>query len=554
MSQVIQTNVPSLTAQRNLSGTGNALATSLQRLSSGYRINSAKDDAAGLAISERFSAQITGLNQAKRNANDGISLAQTAEGALKTSADILQRVRVLAVQSANATNSASDRQALNDEVNALTAELNRIAQTTEFNGRKMLDGSFTSALFQVGANANQTITATSGNFTTSAYGNYRIGGRVADTLGGGGDMVLGTSTAGGMAFVANITTGVPGTADSMAAGKLTVAGQAGSYDISFEKNASAKLIAEKVNAVTQSTGVSASARTEIELVGMQAGSSYTIELASNNANDQAVTIAFTVGADKTGGTGVSSTDQLASAVDAFNKQAAKTGVSARVNDKGDGITLVNDNGENIRMALTSAGGDSNGSLTLRQAGVDKDGNALTGNDLMVGTAAASSATLNVVATGEHLGTAANTVTITGQLTFDSEAAFSVTEEEGKSTFLNDAAVGDGKAVGAQLQAVQTADVSTVASSNRTIALIDSALQRINTQRASYGALQSRFTNTIANLQVTSENMSASRSRIRDTDFAEETAELTRAQILQQAGTAMLSQANSLPQQVLSLLR
>ena len=542
MSQVIQTNVPSLTAQRNLSGTGNALATSLQRLSSGYRINSAKDDAAGLAISERFSAQITGLNQAKRNANDGISLAQTAEGALKTSADILQRVRVLAVQSANATNSASDRQALNDEVNALTAELNRIAQTTEFNGRKMLDGSFTSALFQVGANANQTITATSGNFTTSAYGNYRIGGRVADTLGGGGDMVLGTSTAGGMAFVANITTGVPGTADSMAAGKLTVAGQAGSYDISFEKNASAKLIAEKVNAVTQSTGVSASARTEIELTGMEAGSSYVIELASNNSNDQYVTIAFTVGADRAGGaasTDISSTDQLASAVDSFNKQAAKTGVSARVNDKGDGITLVNDSGEDIRMALKA---DSSGNgLTLRQAGVDKNGNALNDEGI-------HETNNNMTLSKDTTGLAGTGVTITGQVTFDSEAGFAVTDDQGQ--FISETDV----AVGAQLQAVQTADVSTVASSNRTIALIDSALQRINTQRAAYGALQSRFTNTIANLQVTSENMSASRSRIRDTDFAEETAELTRAQILQQAGTAMLSQANSLPQQVLSLLR
>ncbi|MBR4737416.1 MAG: flagellin [Rhodocyclaceae bacterium] len=539
MSQVIQTNVPSLTAQRNLSGTGNALATSLQRLSSGYRINSAKDDAAGLAISERFSAQISGLNQAKRNANDGISLAQTAEGALKTSADILQRVRVLAVQSANATNSASDRQALNDEVNALTAELNRIAQTTEFNGRKMLDGSFTSALFQVGANANQTITATSGNFTTSAYGNYRIGGRVADTLGGGGDLVLGTSTSGGMAVVANV---FAQSESNITAGTLTVAGQAGTYEISYDAKSSAKLIAEKVNAVTQSTGVSASARTEIELTGMEAGSSYVIELASNNSNDQYVTIAFTVGADRAGGaasTDISSTDQLASAVDSFNKQAAKTGVSARVNDKGDGITLVNDSGEDIRMALKA---DSSGNgLTLRQAGVDKNGNALNDEGI-------HQTNNNMTLSKDTTGLAGTGVTITGQVTFDSEAGFAVTDDQGQ--FISETDV----AVGAQLQAVQTADVSTVASSNRTIALIDSALQRINTQRAAYGALQSRFTNTIANLQVTSENMSASRSRIRDTDFAEETAELTRAQILQQAGTAMLSQANSLPQQVLSLLR
>ncbi|MBQ1658030.1 MAG: flagellin, partial [Rhodocyclaceae bacterium] len=217
-AQVINTNVPSLNAQRNLSGTGSALAVSLQRLSSGLRINSAKDDAAGLAISERFSAQIIGSNQARRNANDGISLAQTAEGALKTSADILQRVRVLAVQSANATNSPSDRQALNDEVNALTAELDRIARTAEFNGRKMLDGSFTSAIFQVGPNANQTITATSANFTTNSYGNYRIGGRVADTAGGPGDLVLGTNEAGAVRAQA----GNPGGDSIIGAGTLTV--------------------------------------------------------------------------------------------------------------------------------------------------------------------------------------------------------------------------------------------------------------------------------------------------------------------------------------------
>ena len=160
MAATINTNVASLTAQRNLGMSQASLNTSIQRLSSGLRINSAKDDAAGLAISERFTSQIRGLNQAVRNANDGISLAQTAEGALASSGNILQRVRELAVQSANATNSASDRQALNAEVNQLTSELDRIAKTTDFNGRKLLDGSFTSAAFQVGANANQTITAT----------------------------------------------------------------------------------------------------------------------------------------------------------------------------------------------------------------------------------------------------------------------------------------------------------------------------------------------------------------------------------------------------------
>ena len=174
MASTINTNVASLTAQRNLGMSQTSLNTSIQRLSSGLRINSAKDDAAGLAISERFTSQNKGLNQAVRNANDGISLAQTAEGALKASGDILQRVRELAVQSANASNSAGDRQALQAEVGQLVSELDRISKTTEFNGTKLLDGSFGTQQFQVGANANQTIVAATGNLRTSTYGNNQL--------------------------------------------------------------------------------------------------------------------------------------------------------------------------------------------------------------------------------------------------------------------------------------------------------------------------------------------------------------------------------------------
>ncbi|MDH5601606.1 MAG: flagellin, partial [Gammaproteobacteria bacterium] len=176
MPQVINTNIMSLNSQRNLNTSQSALQTSLQRLSSGLRINSAKDDAAGLAISERFTSQIRGLDQAVRNANDGISLAQTAEGALAESGNILQRIRELAVQSANATNSASDRQALQSEVSQLVSELDRIASSTEFNGQKLLDGTFGTAIFQVGANANQTIQATTANFRANNFGNYRVEG------------------------------------------------------------------------------------------------------------------------------------------------------------------------------------------------------------------------------------------------------------------------------------------------------------------------------------------------------------------------------------------
>ena len=225
MSSTINTNINSLTAQRNLGQTTNALSTSIQRLSSGLRINSAKDDAAGLGISQRFTSQIRGLNQAVRNANDGISLAQTAEGALGSAGTILQRVRELAVQSANATNSASDRAALNAEVGQLTAELDRIAKTTQFNGTNLLDGSFGSAIFQVGANANQTITATSANFSTNKYGNNRIGSVVAATAGSVGDLVTG-STADAVASSSGAAAAI--TSRITAPGTITVSGATGS--------------------------------------------------------------------------------------------------------------------------------------------------------------------------------------------------------------------------------------------------------------------------------------------------------------------------------------
>ncbi|WP_418648454.1 flagellin [Thauera butanivorans] len=512
MSQVINTNVPSLTAQRNLSTSGNSLATSLQRLSSGLRINSAKDDAAGLAISERFTAQINGLNQATRNANDGISLAQTAEGALASSGEILQRIRTLAVQSANATNSASDRKALNDEVNALTSELNRIAQTTEFNGRKLLDGSFTSATFQVGANANQTITATSANFGTTAYGNYRIGGMAATSTGGAGDL-----TVGGTAGV-NLAQGDTGASAIAADGVLTINGTYGTAEVEYAAEASAKDVAAKINAATESTGVSASARTEVHLTDFVAGSSYVLKLASNNGTDQAQTLSFTVGSAGTG-------DDYADAIKAFNDVAAKTGVTAKLNAEGNGIVLTNAEGSDIKLVNDS---EAASVFTVKDIGGTDIVAAVAGED---GSGAFGGAE----------------VWVTGQLTFDSNASFSVTDDQGQFLLAS-------TATASQLQAVSEMDVSTVDASNRTLAMVDAALASINSQRAKYGALQSRFENTIANLSTTSENMSASRSRILDTDFASETANLTRSQILQQAGTAMLSQANALPQNVLSLLR
>ena len=500
MTSTINTNVNSLTAQRNLSMSQTSLSTSLQRLSSGLRINSAKDDAAGLNISERMTSQIRGLSQAARNANDGISLAQTAEGALGAAGTILQRVRELAVQSANATNSASDRAALNAEVGQLTSELDRIAKTTEFNGQKLLDGSFGSAVFQVGANANQTITATTANFSTSKYGNNRIGSAVAATAGGVGDLVTGSAAG------ANASTAITGAASTIAANSIIVNGALGTSTVTVTAGDSAKTVAANINAKTGTTGVTASARTQIDATTLTASTSYSLSVISDNST--AATISFSVGS------GGNTADGLAGAISAFNDKSSTTGVTAKLNTAGTGITLTNESGNDIKIT-TSA---TSGAITVQA-------------QTLAANAAAS-------------------VYVTGAVTLDSEKTFGI------SNTASAAGLGYFTAAtsGSQLQAASTLDVSTVDSSTRTLATVDSALAAVNGQRASFGALQSRFDTTISNLRTTSDNLSASRSRIQDADFAAETANLSRAQILQQAGTAMVAQANQLPQGVLALLR
>jgi len=564
MAQIINTNIASLNAQRNLNTSQSALATSLQRLSSGLRINSAKDDAAGLAISERFTAQIRGLDQARRNANDGISLAQTAEGSLQSAGDILQRIRELSVQAANATNSAGDRAALNAEVQQLTQELQRIATTTEFNGQKLLDGSFTTAVFQVGANANQTIVANSGNYQTNAYGNYRIGGLAAFKEGGVGDLVAGTTGAAGDAYGdallalagAGDVSGVNGAA---AAGDFRITSASGAFDVFYNAGASAADIAAAVNQT--SSGVRATALTEVVLGdedadagGFAQNSSYTFYI-STDYSGSGLDPKYTTISFKTGGTDgtvkVNSADQLNAAVQAFNDAAGKTGFSATVVQTETGnwtIKLTSEAGKDLRIMNDSAADNADGTsldvLVSDIAGLDGDVNTV---DNMADVLAAADAT-GTWADGDG-------TWYTGRVIFDSDKSFSIT------TAVDDVfqdATGPGTAAagtyGAQMQTVAKMDVSTYDSALRTLSIVDSALASINGQRARYGALQTRFENTITNLQTTSESLSASRSRIRDADFAAETAALTRAQILQQAGTAMLAQANAIPNNVLTLLR
>ncbi|ATS21286.1 MULTISPECIES: flagellin [Xanthomonas] len=399
MAQVINTNVMSLNAQRNLNTSSASMSTSIQRLSSGLRINSAKDDAAGLAISERFTTQIRGLDVASRNANDGISLAQTAEGAMVEIGNNLQRIRELSVQSSNATNSSTDRDALNSEVKQLTAEIDRVANQTNFNGTKLLDGSFSGALFQVGADAGQTI------------GINSIVDANVDSLGKAN-------------FAASVSgAGVTGTAT--ASGSIT--------------------------------GIS---------------------LAFNDASGTAKTV--TIGDVK-----VANGDDAA----AINKK-----VAAAINDKLDQTGMY-------------ASIDTSGNLKLESLKAGQDFTSLS-----MGTSSATGVTVGAGLTTASAASGSTAVTLTNL------------------------------------------DISTFAGSQQALEIVDKALTAVNSSRADMGAVQNRFTSTIANLSATSENLSASRSRIRDTDYAKETAELTRTQILQQAGTAMLAQAKSVPQNVLSLLQ
>jgi flagellin len=478
MASVINTNTASLNAQRNLSTSQSALSTSLQRLSSGLRINSAKDDAAGLAISERFTSQIRGLDQAKRNANDGVSLLQTAEGSLQSTGDILQRVRELSVQSANATNSAGDRKAIQAEVGQLLSEADRISQTSEFNGLKLLDGSFGSASFQVGANAGQTIQATTANFRTNNYGNNQSSAAPPATT------TTGTAYSGGTFDIQGLKTAT----------------------VTATTTDTAQTLAASINGKTSDTGVTATAKTE-EAVKFAANGVYSLAVTSDNGTASNVT--FTVGANNASG--------LASAVSAFNDVSSTTGVTAKLNDAKDGLVLTNVAGNNIKLENKST------ASTFTAASIGADGTATTAATVATGGSA---------------------VTM-GYISMNSDKGFS----------LGTVTAGNGVGTGpATLNSVSSIDVSTVDGSNKALKILDSALASVNSQRATFGALQSRFETAVSNLESTSENLSASRSRIQDTDFASETAKLTRGQILQQAGTAMLAQANSLPNGVLSLLR
>ena len=465
MAQTINTNIASLTAQRTLNKSQSSLTTSLQRLSSGLRINSAKDDAAGLAISERFTGQIRGLVQAARNANDGISLAQTAEGSLKEVSNNLQRIRELAVQSANATNSSSDRAALQTEVSQLIAEVDRVALQTTFNGTKLLDGTFTNKTFQIGANSGETINV-----------NQIASARTSDL---------------GAAYSASVT-GSAITGD-VSAGELLING----VDIGAVTG-DAKLVAAKINSLS-GTGVTATAN-------------------ATTVTGTSMTAATLTGTITINGVQTASISTLGADADA-DRDAVVAGINA----------------------ISAATG-----VTATNTGADASGVVLTASDGRNITHSFS--TLTAAATG--LGAATTT---RSSITLDSSGSQGIALSGSDETV---AGFTDNQTQAATLSgtAVANIDISSVQGANDALAAVDAALETINSSRATLGAVQNRLESVVSSLQERSENLSAARSRIKDADFAAETANLTRGQILQQAGVAMLAQANSLPQNVLSLLQ
>ena len=491
MAIVVNTNISSLTAQRNLTGSGKLLSQSLQRLSSGLRINSAKDDTAGLAISTRMSAQVRGLNQAARNANDGISLAQTAEGAMSEITNNLQRIRELAIQSANSTNTATDRASLDAESTQLISEITRVATQTQFNGLGLLDGTFTSKAFQVGANANQTISIDSiANAQATALGSNTLTG-VGTVIGAGGVGVT-------KAAAADLTGGNTVAIES----DLTITTLNGGTTaaISYAALSDAKAIATAINNAAAGVGVTATATNTASIGSLGSAGNITMTL-----NGSAISAT------------VADTTDLTALMGAINGAQAATGVTATFTSSTSKAALT----------LTTADGRDISVLNFNNSGATKTVN-FSGQVLTGGAATDSSIKSGVIALSSTKGA----ITLAGANT---DVFSSATQQSAFS-------------------AVANVSLTTDTNAQLAIAVVDAALGQISSSRGNLGAIQNRFESTIANLMNVSENISAAQSRIVDADFAAETASLTKSQILQQAGLAMLSQANQVPQAALTLLQ
>ncbi len=560
MASVVNTNVMSINAQRQLGKSQATQNEAMERLSSGLRINSAKDDAAGLAISTGFNSQITGINQAVRNANDGVSMTQTAEGSMDEMTNILQRMRELSVQSANDTNSSSNRESIQKEVDQLHSELDRIASTTEFNGTKLLDGSAGETTLQIGANSGQTLS-------------FSIDGVTTNDLGLNGNLNKAELNSGRVGTTATADADLLVNGENIGAVASKVGNQAGA-------------IVDAINLKTAETGVTASAYNVIQ------GS-------SESSTVNGITDGMTIKAGSAGTVTLGATSSMDNLVETINRDVA--GVTASKGDNGE-LLLTNDNGEDIVVGGSQAGSGITDDVYTGYVALD------SADDTPIGITGANPDTsgfrtsngagsMNVVIAAGSV-VAADKITINGEdLTYTGAATISasadaaivainaLTDETGVTASINDTAgqvitlsSADGSAVeilsGRDAQADRLTsltkmgmdiemggkvvdslgtNVSTVQGATDSITKIDEALDKITSSRANLGAIQNRLSSTISNLENVSQNLSASNSRIQDADFASETSKMSKAQILQQAGTSMLSQANASSQSVLSLL-
>ena len=603
MPQIINTNIASLNAQRNLNASQSDANVALERLSSGLRINSAKDDAAGLAISTRFESQITGLNMAQRNANDGISLAQTAEGALDEVTANLQRIRELSVQSANATNSLSDRQALNQEVQQRIAEIDRIAAQTSFNGLKVLDGTLGTQTFQVGANAGETI----GVSGLDAKGNM-LGGILAQTEGFAATAVnateaptdLGTTydyTAAGFEGTVNgVAISVPSSdytdIDGMVAAINTQLGTSDELSgISVEadgtsivwKNGTAEPLNIEGAYYDTSTVASYDQTTTVTDLpsGASTGMGITVSNMANLDAEVTVSLGVTKDTDPTGSVtvtlpaGSKSPEDLASAIQTQLAEDGYGDLSVEISG-GDFVITNNTTGGAVydiaNFSVAPAGlsiaapeaVDAGSTIASQFASGDND-QALDFDVTINGTAISieGATSLNdiiakVNAQSGDTGVKANLNSDNDDIIFSSQFGESFEVTITSPQILDDTSarisLADIETDEDNVVTMRQIDISTRDGSEEALVAVDYAFDKINSFRAELGAIQNRFESTIANLATTSENLSASNSRIRDADFAAETAELARTQVLQSAGLSVLAQANARPQQVLQLLQ
>ena len=497
MGLVVNTNISSMNAQRSLDASGVQMSRAMQRLSSGSRINNGSDDAAGLAIATRLNAQVRGVNQAMRNANDGMAMLQTAEGGLGEVTNIITRIKELAVQSANGSNSSTDRTSIDAEVQALVSEVTRIAVQTKFGNTLLLDGSF-NGVFQVGTDAGQTVSQSISNFKASA-----LTGSVASqtvTLNADIDAVGAALTAfAGLTSSGLLLSGPKGIAFTRA----TAAGDDTSS--SMENSQSAIAAAKVINEATTTTGISATVNAATKTVTGVFGNAINVDSSDANhtikINGQTLTVNVT-------GTAATGRNQV---VTAINSQI--TGV-------------------------TAAAGAANGDIVLTAA---------DGRNISVVAAGTANNTVGKEVFGFTTAVAAETVLARGTVTL--QAGGNLT-----STFTNGTQVSGAGAATAAATALSSLSVTSVANANTTMFVADAILDTISTARGNLGAAQNRLASTVANLGVVAEKVSDAKSRILDADFAAETSALTKAEILQQAGISILAQANARPQAVLALLR